>query len=145
MSDPHILILNRRNRDKAIQGVVMAPDGWALELREPTRSDEQNNALHGLIAQIMRQRKFHNGIRMNKVLWKATFMQALGEEIKFIPTLDGDSMFPLGLSTKRLGKEKFSQLIELVLAWCAREGLTVEHFNDGQEPGVRQERPPVAA
>jgi len=137
----HTLRLTRANRDKAIQGVEAAirigfAEGspWTMELRERRRTDDQNDALHGLIAQIMKQRTHHNGVRMTKPLWKAVFMQALGEEVTFLPTLDGTGMFPLGLSTRELSVSRFAELMELILAWCAREGLTIEHF-DGQERG----------
>lgn len=135
MTERHTLLLSRATLDRAIQGVIAAVSkgGWVLELRPAKRTDEQNDALHGLIDQIMKQRTHHNGIRMTKELWKATFMQALGEEVRFVPTLDGQGLFPLGLRTSKLSKERFSDLIELVLAWCAQEGLRIKHFDDGEE------------
>lgn len=101
-----------------------------MELRESTRTDEQNDALHSLIDQILKQRPTLNGVRMDKVSLKATFMQALGHETKMLPTLNGDSFFPLGLSTRKLTVRQFSDLIEFVLAWCAEQGIAVEHFSD---------------
>ena len=106
---------------------------WLLEIKEPKRSDDQNAALHGLIGQIIKQRPIHNGIRMDMALWKASFMQALGEEVRFVPTLDGDGVFPVGLRTSALGVARFSELIEFVLSWCAREGLTVEYFDEPEQ------------
>lgn len=102
---------------------------YTLEIREPKRSDEQNAALHGLIAQIIKKRPVHNGVRMDMALWKASFMQALGEEVRFVPTLDGDGVFPIGLKTSALSKSRFSELIEFILAWCAREEIAVEYFD----------------
>lgn len=140
MVERHTLKLTGANRAKAYKGVEAAiakgksGEPWTLELRERTRTDDQNDALHGLITQIMKQRPTHNGIRMDKVLWKATFMEALGEEVRFIPKLDGDGLFPLGLSTSKLSVSRFAELIELVLAWCAREGIAVQHF-DSQGTG----------
>lgn len=130
MAARHILTLTRFNREKALEGVRRAPDGYVLELREARRSDDQNSALHGLIAQIMRQRPMHNGVRMDMALWKATFLHALGEEVRFVPTLEGDGVFPLGLKTSALSKARFAELLELVLAWSAREGLQIEHFDE---------------
>ena len=124
----HTLILNRYNRAKAHLGVDRAPDGWVLELREAKRTDEQNDALHGLIDQILKQRPVHCGMRMSKETYKAAFMHALGREPTMVPNIDGDGFFPMGLSTSRLTVGEFTQLIESILAWCAREGLTVEHF-----------------
>lgn len=105
---------------------------WTMELREAKRTDDQNAALHGLIGQIIKQRPIHNGIPMDMALWKASFMQALGEEIRFLPTLDGKSVFPIGLSTSALPVARFSELIEYILWWAANEGLTVKHFDGDQ-------------
>ena len=140
----HILTLNARNRPLAHRGVDKAPDGYVMELREPKRTDEQNSALWGLLNQIQKQRPTHNGVRMTPELWKATFMDALGAEMRMLPKLDGDGFFPIGHSTSRLTKGEFANLLELMLAWCAREGLTVDHF-DGQGPGSAEQAPPVAA
>lgn len=143
MSERHTIRLIPTNRQKAMRGVEVAiaksaiGRPWTLEIREPTRTDEQNDALHGLIDQIIRQRPEHNGIRMDKALWKAAFMQALGEEIRFLPTLDGKGVFPIGLSTARLSVSRFTELMEFILAWCATEGLTVQHFDDNDFSSAR--------
>ncbi len=141
----HLLTLTRHNRSKAVQGVQRAPDGYVLELREPRRSDAQNAALHGLVAQIQKQRPIHNGIRMDVALWKATFLHALGEEVRFTPTLEGDGVFPLGLRTSQLRKDRFAELIEFILAWSAREGLTVEHFDDTPSATAMAPASPIKA
>lgn len=136
----HVLTLSRRNRDLAMRGVRSAPDGWVLELREPKRSDPQNNALHGLITQIVKQRPHHFNVKMDVDAYKRVFMQALGGELKMMPTLDGDGYFPMGRSTSALVKGEFADLITLILEWCAREGLTIEHF-DGAPDGIDPSSP----
>jgi hypothetical protein len=145
MADRHILTLTKGNRSLAVKGVINAPDGYVLELREARRSDPQNAALHGLIAQIIKQRPTHNGIRMDKALWKATFMQALGEEVRFVPTLEGDGVFPIGLSTRELPKGRFADLMELIMAWMSREGLSIEHFDAAEDRGAASNAPRRAA
>lgn len=152
MDGRHTITLTAANAPRAHQGVDVAvakakagAPPLVLEIREGNRTDEQNDALHGLVSQIMKQRQHHNGVRMNKELWKAVFMEALGEEVRMIPKLDGDGFFPLGLRTSKLPKDKFSQLIELILAWCAREGLTVEHFDGDRDSGGDRNPVEVAA
>lgn len=147
MSARHILPLTRADRAKAIQGLdaAIAKGNWLMELREATRTDEQNRAIHGLIGQIMKQRAHHNGVRMDMALWKAVFLQALGEEVRFVPTLDGDGLFPLGLRTSKLSIARGSELIEFILAWCAREGLKVEHFDGAEDGAAAKNAAPRAA
>ena len=123
-------------RDQAHAWVDKALSLWqpgapyVLEIREPKRSDAQNAALWGLLGQIQKQRPTHNGVGMTPELWKSVFMQAAGHEIVFVPTLDGDGMFPIGHRSSRLTKGEFADLLTFILAWCAREGLTIEHFDD---------------
>lgn len=128
----HLITLTRNTRFLAHQGVDRAPDGWTLELREPKRSDDQNRALWGLLNQIQKQRPSHNGVKMTADLWKTVFMDALGHEMRMLPKLYGDGYFPVGHSTSALTRGEFANLLELMLAWCAREGLTVEHFDESQ-------------
>ncbi len=125
----HLLTLTKATRAKAHLGVDRAPDGWTLELREPKRSDEQNRALWGLLHQIQRQRPEHRGVPMTPELWKVVFMDALGSEMTLMPKLDGGGFFPLH-STSRLTKGEFANLLELMLAWAAQEGLRIDHFDD---------------
>jgi hypothetical protein len=141
----HLLTLTQNNRAKAIVGVTNAPNGYVLELREPKRSDPQNSALWGLLHQIQKQRPKHNGVSMTAELWKTVFMDALGAEMRMMPKLDGDGYFPIGHSTSRLTKGEFADLLTVMLAWCAREGLTVEHFDEGSQGDAGANNPRAEA
>lgn len=106
---------------------------WVMELRPAKRTDEQNRALWSLIGQVHKQRPMHNGIKMTPELWKAVFMDAWGAEVSFLPKLEGDGMFPAGHRSSQLTKHEFVSLIEFILAWTAREGLTIRHFDEETE------------
>jgi hypothetical protein len=124
----HLITLTRHNRNLARQGVDRAPDGYVMELREAKRSDPQNAALWGALNQIQKQRPIHNGVKMTPELWKVVFMDALGSEMAMMPKLDGDGYFPTGHSSSKLTKAEFANLLTVILAWAAREGLTINHF-----------------
>lgn len=131
MSRSRPIILDRpANRETAAQWCRTAPHGTVIEFREAKRSDPQNSALWGLLAQIQRQRPTHNGVKMTPDLWKIVFMQAWGCEVTLMPTLNNDGFFPMGYRSSKLTKAEFADLLTFILAWCAQEGLTVEHFED---------------
>lgn len=130
----HLLTLSPSNRALAVQGVQRAPAGWVLELRAPKRTDDQNRALWGLLAQIQKQRPTHNGVPMTQELWKATFMDALNSECTIMPKLDGKGYFPMH-STSRLTKTQFADLLTLMIAWATGEGLTITHFDEPSTAG----------
>lgn len=140
MPERHTLFLTERNRQKARDGIDVAIQRgkagkpYTLEIRERTRTDEQNDALHGLISQILKQRQHLNGLRMTKESYKAIFMHALGHEAAMLPTLAGDGFFPVGLRTSKLTVAEFTALIEYILDWAAEQGLEIKHF-DGDQGG----------
>jgi hypothetical protein len=128
----HILTLaTKADRQKAHVGIDRAPDGWTLELREAKRTDPQNKALWGLLNQIQKQRPIHNGVNMTPELWKATFLDALNSECTIMPKLDGNGFFPMH-SSSRLTKGEFVDLLSLMLAWCAEQGLDIRHFDEAE-------------
>lgn len=135
LSNPCIIIRNDRDRARAINWIHNASDGTVVEFRKKNRSGDQNAAMWSILSQILKQRPFHNGVKMSGVLYKAVFMQALGAELVMLPTLDGDGLFPFGHRSSKLSVSEMSDLIELMLAWAATNGLTIEHFD-----GVEQAR-----
>lgn len=130
MSRPLVILNTRAKRETAARWCMNAPDETLVEFRKRKRTDPQNAAFWGLLSQVQRQRKIHNGVKMTKELWRFVFMQAWGSEVTFLPTLDGDGMFPMGLRSSQLAVGEMADLITFILAWCAREGLAVEHFEE---------------
>ena len=129
-----LVVILRSPRDRALarQAVDRAPPGYTIDIRETKRSDDQNRALWSLLTQITRQRPTHNGVKMDQEMWKAVFMNALGVEMKIMPNLDGNGFFPIGHRSSQLTKSEFADLLTLMLAWAAREGLEIRHF-DGEQ------------
>jgi hypothetical protein len=94
--------------------------GFVMEVREPTRTDDQNRILHAIVDEIIEQRPDEP---YSKEDWKLRFMQALRNETRFLPELDGGGMFPVGQRTSELNKTQFSALLEIVFEWCARNQI----------------------
>jgi len=141
-----VVVLNSpKDRAIAKQAIDRAPAGYAVDIKEARRSDEQNRALWGALNQIQRQRPKHNGVNMTPDLWKVVFMDALGHEMAMMPKLDGDGFFPIGHRSSRLTKGEFADLLTLMLAWAAREGIEIKHFDVGQGAEGAEQAPPRAA
>lgn len=128
--DPCIIIRTAADRSRALKWVAQAPFGCVVEFKQKTRSGDQNAAMWSLLTQINRQRPYHNGVKMSAVLWKAVFMQALGVELVMLPVLDGEGLFPFGHRSSKLTVGEMSDLITLILAWSAQQGLEIEHFDE---------------
>lgn len=134
------------DRDRAIakRAIDRAPAGYVADIKEERRTDEQNRALWPRLTEIQRQRPTLNGVSMTPDLWKCVFLQALGAEMRMMPTLKGDGFFPLGLSSSALTKHEFADLLTFIDAYCAEQGIVLKHF-DGQGAGSAEQASPRAA
>jgi len=130
MANPCIIIRNAADRQRAIRWVSQLPVGGVVEFKDKKRSSEQNAAMWSLLTQVARQRPTHNGVKMSAATWKAVFMESLGAEITWLPKLDEPGMFAFGHRSSQMTIAQMTDLIELILAWSATQGLTIEHFDD---------------
>jgi hypothetical protein len=123
-----VIILGRQDdRARAANWCMNAPEGTQVEFRERLRTDDQNRKMWASLTDLARQRPFHNGVKMNPDTYKAMLMHALGHETRFIPTMDGDGVFPLGFRSSRLTIPEMSDLLELLHAFAAREGVSLSN------------------
>jgi hypothetical protein len=116
-----VYLSGRYQRDYAKRLIDEAPDGYIMDIRERTRTDEQNKILHALIDDIRAQ--VPGADEWTKEEWKLRFLHALRNETRFLPELDGNGVFPIGQRTSALGKSQFSALLEIVFEWGARNGV----------------------
>lgn len=98
-----------------------APAGYVVKLAKETRTDEQNRKLWPMIYDLRRQ--VPDLVEYSAEDIKLRFMNALGTELRFLPTLEGQGMFPVGHRSSTLTKEQFSGLVELLYAWGAKHNV----------------------
>ena len=118
-----LFIMSARERSRILQWVQRAPDGYRVEIKEPRRSSDQNAKMWACLSDIASQ-KTHHGVRLSPEDWKALFMSALRQEVRIVPNLDGNGFVTLGRSTSDLSKAEFSDLLEIIHEWGARNGVT---------------------
>lgn len=103
-------------RQRAIAAVSGAPDGMVVDIKEPTRSLEQNAAMWARLSEVAEQVDWH-GQKLSAQEWKDIFSAALKRQ-KVVPGLDGGFVV-LGSSTSRMKKSELSDLLELIAAFGA--------------------------
>jgi hypothetical protein len=54
---------------------------------------------------------------------KLRFLNALGTEMRFLPTLEGEGMFPIGMRSSTLTVAQFSGLVELIFEFGAKHNV----------------------
>lgn len=117
-------LVDERSRALAIAMLRLVPldAGLVCSVAPPTRTQDQNRLLWPLLTEVSRQHA-HYGQYLIPEDWKNLFMGGLAHS-QFVPSLDGQSVMPLGLSTRVLSKARFSDLIELIYAFGAEKGVT---------------------
>ncbi len=126
MSGEVTVIIGDADSRRMARGFVdRAPAGVALVFREPSdRTLEQNDKLHALITDVARQVKWH-GRYLNVEAWKDIFTanyRLHRHGLDTVPGLDGE-IVALGMHTSKMGKRECAELIELVQAWGAQNGV----------------------
>lgn len=132
MSEKKIFrLVHEPARVGAANYAMHAPDGWVVTFSEPTRSLDQNALLWPLLDDVSKQVEWY-GNRLTSDEWKDVLTAALRKE-KVVPGINGGFVV-LGQRTSKMGKREFSELIELVYAFGAQQGVR-----------FRTDRPEVAA
>lgn len=116
-------IVDGHRRAEVMDLVARAPLGTRVEVKAQKRTLPQNDLMWGLLTDVSRQKQHVNGLSYPPGIWKLIFLQAIGHETTFLPTLDGRSVFPLGQSSSDLTKDEMADLITYIVAWGDQHGV----------------------
>ncbi len=116
-----IFLTGQRQRAYAKQCIDRADEGDAVQIGAPTRTLEQNAKMHPMLDDILRQVPAKRMLSRDDL--KLQFLNALGQEMRFLPELEGEGLFPVGLRSSTLTKQQFSALIELIYAFGAKHDV----------------------
>ena len=117
-----VLLVDPIERDKAALWCQKLPDGTVVEFRKNKRSIPQNDRLHAMITPIARKLLWH-GQKLSVDDWKLVFMSSLKTEMRIVPNINGDGFVNLGRKTSRLTKAECTDLMTIIEAFAAREGV----------------------
>lgn len=134
MSRPSLPLTSPANRAKAKRWIDLAPHGYRVEWKPPTRSVEQNALMWSLLGQLSKALPWH-GQTYSDEDWKDYMMHAL-RRARWMPSEDG-GLVPIGMRTSDLGVSEMTDLIELIFAFGARHGV---EFREGREASAANNR-----
>ncbi len=121
-------LVHAEARRRAMAAVAEAPHGWRVEVKEPTRSLDQNAMLWPILDAFARQKTWVvNGeaTKLTPEEWKDVLTAAWKGETRVAKGVHG-GLVVLGVSTSKLGKRAFSEFIEHLLAVAVELGVDVE-------------------
>jgi cell division inhibitor SulA len=94
---------------------------------EQTRNLSQNALLHAICADVAKQKQWA-GQWLDCEGWKRLFSDCWCREAglspgKVVPSLDGESVVVLNISTRKLKKAQMAELITWIYAYCDTNGI----------------------
>lgn len=113
-------IVTDKVRSKLHAWIDRAPIGMIVEFREAKRTLDQNAKLWPMLTDISQQLVWH-GQKYPPEDWKDHLMHQLRGG-RWMPAEDG-GMVPIGFRTSELSKVEFADLIEVIYAFGARQGV----------------------
>lgn len=116
-----VRIMGPRQREFAKQLIDAAQIGDVVRIGAETRSEKQNRKMWPMLTDIRNQVEWLGEFTTEDI--KLMFLNRLGAELRFLPTLERQGMFPVGLKSSTLTKKQFSALIELLYQFGAEHGV----------------------
>ncbi|QOY96367.1 recombination protein NinB [Massilia sp. UMI-21] len=117
------ILAHDQARQNAIQCIAAAPAGYCVTVAEPTRSLEQNALMWPLLQKLADQVVWY-GVKLSADDWKDLLTASLRKQ-RSAPGLDGGFVV-FGERTRTYSKAEFSELIELIFAFGAHQGVEFE-------------------
>lgn len=114
-------LVHQQARDRAVEAVRNAPDGFIVRVTEPSRSLESNAKLWAMLNDISKQVIWH-GRWLQSEDWKHIFTASL-KQMQVVPNLDNTGFVALGMSTSKMTKREMSDLIELIMAFGSQNNV----------------------
>jgi hypothetical protein len=109
-------------RQRAIDAVGMAPEGFSVTIAEPRRNLDQNAKFHAICTDIARSGLEWAGKRRTADQWKVLLVSghavATKEGAEMVPGLEGEFV-NVRESTALMSVRRAASLIEYALAFCA--------------------------
>lgn len=119
----YVFTLNSRaDRERACKYVQAAPSGTRVEVKAIKRSLPQNDRMWAMLTDVSEQVLWH-GVRLRPDDWKMIFLDALHQEMRMVPNMGGTGFVNLGRSSSDLSKSEMADLMELIAAWGAQQGV----------------------
>lgn len=122
------ILAHEMARKNAMQAVLEAPTGYAVEIKPKNRTLDQNAKLHALIGDVADKVVWANKLQSVET-WKrlltAAWLRARGEPVEMLPSIDGHGVDIVFRPTSKLTVEEMSEFIEYVQAWAVEQGIEI--------------------
>jgi hypothetical protein len=118
-------------------------NGMRVLIKDPKRTDAQNDKFWAMLGEIAEQVKWH-GLLLSEDDWKLIFIDALKREVRIVPNIDGNGFVNLNTSSSDLSVNEMSDAIELMYAFGANHGVKFRDSSDEPQANTDRTNTPAA-
>lgn len=120
---PYYVLTHSLARQRAVDAVRNAPDGYEVRIKEPTRNGDQNSKFHAMCTDLAKSGLEWGGRTRTLAEWKVLLVSGHASatkqaEVEIVMGLEGE-LVNLRESTAAMGRSRSSSLIEYTLSFCA--------------------------
>ena len=119
-------------RNRALDAVKNAPEGWHVIVKPATRTTEQNAKFHALCSDIAKSGMKWAGKDRTAAQWKVLLVSghaiATSECAEIVPGLENEFV-NLRESTALMSKKRGASLIEYTLAFCTANSIKLSDYD----------------
>lgn len=130
MSSRTFILAHSEARNRALEAVKQAPDGYAVKVGEPTRNLEQNAAQWPILDAFAKQKQWPVNGKLEWITaeeWKDILTAAFEQEtVRLAQGLNGGVVM-LGKRTSKFSKKRFSEWLEFLHATAAQFGIDTRY------------------
>ena len=122
-----ILIMDDSDRAFLHRMIDEARIGTVVEMRQGPSSDPQRRRLRAMLGEVAKKvphvDREGNARYYAAEQWKLIFMMACGQEVDFMPSLDGSTFIPYEGRSSKMNSRDMSELLAFIEAWGAQNGV----------------------
>ena len=116
------------------KGLLLAGNRLVLEIKEVSKTREQEKLYHALIGEIAKQAE-HAGAKWDAEDWKRFLLDQFARDTgraggKVAPSLDFTGLIQLGLQSRKFSKADAIEFVEWLLAWGANNGIEFQDYSE---------------
>lgn len=141
MEKKTVILAHETARQYAKRWIDLAPPGWVMRLRPPSKTRDQEDHYHGLIRQVSRFQTFGGKLR-DELTWKRLLVDDFAEEKKqmgepiighgeILPSLDGQRIVQLGVQTHLFDVPLAAEFVTYLRAYGIEHN--VPYWKDGRQ------------
>lgn len=115
-----VFLIDAKRREYAKQIIDQAPSDYICQIKQKTRTLEQNALMWALLSDLSKQVNWY-GQKLTSDEWKDVLSASLKKQ-KVVPGIDGGFVV-IGARTSQMTKREMSDMCELIYAFGAEQGV----------------------